>query len=74
MPPKPSTVPMRVSVEMVGSGTPLRMRNLDWSTLGKFSGQRLEGDVEDRRGELLDRAAASHASMAGQRLSVRGDT
>ena len=43
MPPKPSTVPMRVSALMVGPGAPWRIRNFDWSTLGKFSGQDSRG-------------------------------
>ena len=34
IPPKPSTVPMRVRSAMIGPGTPLAMRCLDWATLG----------------------------------------
>ena len=34
MPPNPSTVPTRVSVALIGSGTPLSMRKRAWATFG----------------------------------------
>ena len=37
-------------------------------------GPRREREVEQRRGELRARAAACHASIAGPRFFVRGDT
>ena len=73
IPPKPSTVPMRVRAEIVGSRTPLRSSNLDWATLGKFSGHVSRG--MSRMGvPNCSARCASHALMAGQRLRVRGET
>ena len=34
MPPKPSTVPIRVSVQMIGSGTPASIRSRACATFG----------------------------------------
>jgi hypothetical protein len=73
MPPNPSTVPIRVSELMVGPGTPLRMRNVDCSTEGKFSGQVSSGT--SRMGvENCSTRCSSQARMAGHRFRVRGDT
>ena len=72
MPPKPSTVPMRVSVEMVVPATPLRSRNFVCATFGKLSGHDSRG--MSRIGvENCSRRWFSHASMAGARKRVRGD-
>ena len=71
MAPNPSTVPIRVSAVMIGSGAPWRMRNFDCSTLGKFSGQVSRGT--SRIGvENCSTRCSSQASMAGTRYFVRG--
>ena len=71
MAPNPSTVPMRVSDEIVGPGTPLRRRSFDCSTLGNDAGQVSSGRCS---GAVPDRATrcASHASMAPARKRERG--
>ncbi len=73
MAPKPSTVPMRVSSPTVGSVTPWRSSSLVWATLGKLSGQVSSG-TSSRGVSNCSTRWASQASMAGQRLAVRGDT
>ncbi len=73
MAPNPSTVPMRVRAVTMGSGAPLRIRNFDWSTLGKFSGQESRGT--SRIGvENCSSRCSSQAPMAGNRFFVRGET
>ena len=71
--PKPSTVPMRVSVAMRGSGTPARIRKRACSTLGKERSHHSSGtsisSVENRA--LF---CSPHALIAGSRNFVRGDT
>jgi hypothetical protein len=65
-------VPMRVSALMVEPGAPWPIRNFDWATLGKFSGQDSRGT--SRIGvENCSTRCASHASMAGHRFFVRGE-
>ena len=72
--PKPSTVPMRVSVAMSGSGTPLVMRWRAWATFGKLLGPGVERHVERSRCRTARVFCACQASMAGTRNFVRGDT
>ncbi len=74
MAPKPSTVPMRVSVAISGSGTPAVMRKLRLGDVGEVRGPGVERDVEDLGAELLAVRCACQASMAGTRCSVRGET
>ena len=71
--PKPSTVPMRVSVAINGSGTPDVMRWRAWATFGKCSGHVSSGTWI---GSVPNVAVcwASQASMAGTRCRVRGET
>ena len=73
MPPKPSTVPMRVSWEMAGWRTPLRSSSLVWATLGNCSGQ-VSRPMSSTGVPKSSTRLASQASMAGTRLAVRGDT
>ena len=73
MAPKPSTVPMRVSAEIVGSGAPLAMRNLDCSTFGKCSGQVSSG-MSSGSVPNCSRAAPPTPRWPGPRNRVRGET
>ena len=64
---------MRVSVAMSGSGTPARIKNRAWSTVGYDRSHHSSGgsisSVEKRA-----QFCSPHAAMAGRRNSVRGDT
>ena len=63
---------MRVSVVMIGSRTPSRMRNLAWSTFGYVSGHVESGTSMSS----VPNAAVwlrCHASIAGTRFRVRGE-
>ena len=71
--PKPSTVPMRVSVAMSGSGTPALMRWRAWATLGMCAGQVSSGTCSTSVPNSSV-CCACQASMAGTRCFVRGDT
>ncbi len=71
--PNPSTVPMRVSAEIVGSGAPWRMRYLDCSMFGKFSGHVSSGMANGSIPDCSSRRS-SQATIAGARNRVRGET
>ena len=71
--PKPSTVPMRVSDEIIGPRTPSRSRNFDCATFGYTSGHNSSGDSRISVPNC-SRCACCHASIAGTRYFVRGDT
>ena len=71
--PYPSTVPIRVSVAMSGSGTPAPMRKRACSTLGYERSQRSSGtsiSSVPKRSQFC----SPQAAMAGPRKRVRGET
>jgi hypothetical protein len=71
--PNPSTVPIRVSVAMSGSGTPAWMRWRACATFGTCSGQVSSGTWSTSVPKVSV-FCACQASMAGTRCFVRGDT
>ncbi len=71
--PYPSTVPMRVSVAISGSGTPARMRKRACSTLGNDRSQRSIGTSTSSL-EKSRPFCAPQARIAGTRKRVLGET
>ena len=71
--PKPSTVPMRVSAAINGSGTPRCTSSRAWATLGNCSGH---VDRGTSMSSVPNVAAwcCCHAAIAGTRNLVRGLT
>ena len=72
--PKPSTVPMRVSVGMSGSGTPGLMRKRGLLDVGEVLGPGVERDVEHLGAELLAVLLLPGVDGRARGTSVRGDT
>src|SRR5262249_40207921 len=71
--PKPSTVPMRVSDEVIGPRTPSRNKYFDCATFGKLFGHWSSGDSRISV-PTCARCDFGPAVIAGTRYFVRGDT